>query len=572
MTFRHRTTPEQRRRKLKELLAAKGFVRVIEAHNGLSALVATETKVEVDCETKEFDAVWESSLTDSASKGQPDIEVVSYDSRINTIQEISNVTDKPIIVDGDTGGDPSHFEYFVKRLEHIGVSAVIIEDKVFPKRNSLDADAKQDLEDPHLFATKIKRGKSMLLTDDFLIFARLESLIAGASVEDALKRARIYLNAGVDGIMIHDKAKDPSQVFRFAEEYKKLCTELGVSKPLVSVPTTYNTVTEEELAARGFNIVIHANHLLRSSYKAMQAAAKTILTHGRSFEADAQCATVKDIFEIVGFSDVKKKDEQYAPVYTGFRALIPAAGPSTIFSHPKPLLDINGKTVLERQRDTLHRAGIREVSVIRGFKKELFTVPKIKYHDNDQYQTTHILDSLFCAKDDMGNGFVLSYADVLFNESLIKNLLDAHGDIVLVVDNTYRHHTHEVDKELDLVVATNARPIRDLNPTMHRHVSHIGKKIPKEHATHEFVGLAKFTPAGAEALRQAYEECMHRYQTNHANPAPFHEAPHFGKASFLDIVQELINRGHKVHALEVNKGWVEIHKPEDVEIAKGMVN
>lgn len=565
MTFRHRTTPEQRRRKLKELLAAGKLVRVIEAHNGLSALVATETKVEVGCETKEFDAVWESSLTDSASKGQPDIEVVSYDSRINTIQEISNVTDKPIIVDGDTGGDPSHFEYFVKRLEHIGVSAVIIEDKVFPKRNSLDADAKQDLEDPYLFATKIKRGKSMLLTDDFLIFARLESLIAGASVEDALKRARIYLNAGVDGIMIHDKAKDPSQVFRFAEEYKKLCGELGIRKPLVSVPTTYNTVTEEELAARGFNIVIHANHLLRSSYKAMQAAAKTILTHGRSFEADAQCAAVKDIFEIVGFSDVKKKDEQYAPVYTGFRAIIPAAGPSTVFATPKPLLDINGKTILERQRETFNKAGIREVSVIRGFKKELFVVPKIKYHDNDNYHVTHILDSLFCAKNEMANGFVFAYADLLFNESLIKNLLDAHGDIVLVVDNTYRHHTHEVDKELDLIVATNARPIRDLNPSMHRHVSRIGKKIPKENATHEFVGLAKFTPAGAAALLKIYDECRQK------NQAPFHEAPSFSKASFLDMVQELINRGHTINALEVNKGWVEIHKPEDVEIAKGMV-
>ena len=243
---------------------------------------------------------------------------------------------------------------------------------------------------------------------------------------------------------------------------------------------------------------------------------------------------------------------------------------------PKPLLDVNGKTILERQRETFNKAGIREVSVIRGFKKELFAVPKIKYHDNDTYHVTHILDSLFCAKNDMSNGFVFAYADLLFHESLVKNLLDAHGDIVLVVDNTYRHHKHEVDKELDLVVATNAIAMRHLNPTMHRHVSHIGKKIPKENATHEFVGLAKFTPAGAQALQEIYEECKQNYvqnnnQDHQSNPIPFHEAPHFGKASFLDMVQELINRGHKVHALEVNKGWIEIHKPEDVEIAKGMV-
>lgn len=571
MTFRYSITPGQRRRKLKELLA-KGMVRALEAHNGLSALVATTASATFNGETRTFDAIWESSLTDSASKGQPDIEVVSYDSRINTIQEISNVTDKPIIVDGDTGGDPSHFEYFVKRLEHIGVSAVIIEDKVFPKRNSLDADAKQDLENPELFATKIQRGKSVQLTSEFMIIARLESLIAGTGVDDALKRARIYLEAGVDGIMIHSKDKDPKDIFAFAEGYAQICDELCVKKPLVAVPTTYNTVTDEELAARGFSIIIHANHLLRSSYKAMQEAAKTILASGRSLEADNLCAPVKEIFSVVGFLDVTEKDRRYAQKYKGYRAVIPAAGPSVVFDLPKPLLDINGKTILERQRETFNKAGIREVSVIRGFKKELFSVPKIKYHDNDQYQTTHILDSLFCAKEDMGNGFVFAYADLLFHESLVKNLLDAYGDIVLVVDNTYCRHTHGVDKELDLVVATNALPMRHLNPTMHRHVSNIGKKIPKEHATHEFVGLAKFTPAGAQALQEIYKECKQTYQTSPAPSAPFHEAPHFGKASFLDMVQELINRGHHVHALEVNKGWIEIHKPEDVEIAKGMVS
>jgi phosphoenolpyruvate phosphomutase len=569
MTFRHMITPEQRRRKLKQLLQSKGFVRVIEAHNGLSALVATNASVTMpgEAEPRIFDAIWESSLTDSASKGQPDIEVVSFDSRLQTIQQIANVSDKPIIVDGDTGGDANHFEYFVAKLESLGVSAVIIEDKVFPKRNSLDADAKQDLENPDLFATKITRGKKVLLTQDFMIIARLESLIAGFGVEDALMRAKKYLAAGVDGIMIHSKDKDPRQLFRFVEEYNKLFCDSGSRKPLVAVPTTYNHTTESELKQRGINMVIHANHLLRSSYKAMQNVASTILAHQRSLEVDPVCASVKSVFDVVGFLDVKEKDKQYAPKYTGLRAIIPAAGQSRVFQDtPKPLLDINGKTILERMRETFHKAGVKEVSVIRGFKKDLFTVPKIKYHDNDAYAQTHILDSLFRAQEDMENGFIYAYADLLFNESIIKSLMDTDGDIVLVVDNTYTHHKHTIDKELDLVTThTTTGALRDINPTQHMHIAKIGKRLSMDHATHEFVGIAKFSKEGAAIVRQIYDECKQ-------NPTMlFHEAPIFSRASFTDIIQEIINRGHKVHVMEVNRGWIEIHQPKDIEIAKTMV-
>ena len=209
MTLLNNTLPEQRRGKLKALLEKGHTVRVLEAHNGLSGIIANNIQVKGESEgrslIREFDALWESSLTDSASKGHPDIEVVTFDSRLQTINEILAVTNKPMIVDGDTGGDANAFEYTVSKLERAGVSAVIIEDKVFPKRNSLEAGVQQNLEDPEVFAQKIRRGKSVQISDEFMVIARLESLIAGKPMEDAVNRAEIYLRAGVDGIMIHSE-------------------------------------------------------------------------------------------------------------------------------------------------------------------------------------------------------------------------------------------------------------------------------------------------------------------------------------------------------------------------------
>ncbi|MEE8442932.1 MAG: phosphoenolpyruvate mutase [Dehalococcoidia bacterium] len=310
MTFENGTTPWGRLRALKECVKRKGFARILEAHSGLSGIIAENARVERDGAVLEFDGFWESSLTDSATKGLPDASIVGYDSRVHTIDEILNVTTKPIIVDGDTGCEPAQFEYLVKHLERLGVSAVIIEDKVYPKRNSLDASANQDLEDPAVFADKIRAGKEVTVTDDFMIIARLESLIAGKGVQDALERAEQYILAGVDGIMIHSNKRDPDEILSFAEAYKPLCQWLGRRPLLVCVPTTYNTLTEAELIARGFNIIIHANHMLRAAYKAMSEVACNILMNGRSLEADPCCATVPEIFSSVGHDRITRKDQE----------------------------------------------------------------------------------------------------------------------------------------------------------------------------------------------------------------------------------------------------------------------
>jgi len=312
MAINGRFRPEELRGRLLSLLNTGQLVRAMEVHSGISALVASRTRVQCNENGKnellEFDALWESGLTDSASKGFPDIEILGFESRLHTIEEIVNVANKPIIVDGDTGRDVDFFTYFLIKLERLGVSAIIVEDKTFPKRNSLDPDAIQNLEDPDIFANKIKVGKAALLSNDFLIFARLESLIAGRPVEDALFRARRYLSAGADGIMIHSRERDPANIFRFATEYDKLCKELGFRKPLICVPTTYNTVREEELKRCGFNIMIYANQLLRASVKSMQEVCRAILLNRRGFEAEPHCVSVSEIFDMVGFTQIRERE------------------------------------------------------------------------------------------------------------------------------------------------------------------------------------------------------------------------------------------------------------------------
>ena len=310
MILENRNSPFDRLKALGECIERKGFARILEAHSGLSAIIAENVQVEKDGVLLEYDGIWESSLTDSATKGLPDASIVGNDSRLHTINEILNVTTKPLIVDGDTGGEPAQFEYLVQGLERLGVSAVIIEDKVYPKRNSLDAFANQDLEDPSVFAEKIQAGKEVSTTRDFMIISRLESLIAGAGVADALNRAEQYIVAGTDGIMIHSNKSDPAEIFAFADAYPALCKRLGRSPLLVSVPTTYNTVSDDRLIAHGFNVIIHANHTLRAAHKAMSEVAGAILLGGSSLAVDEACATVPEVFATVGFDRITRKDRE----------------------------------------------------------------------------------------------------------------------------------------------------------------------------------------------------------------------------------------------------------------------
>lgn len=290
--------PETRLENFKKTLETKEQIRVIEAHNGLSALVVENAEYKVEGEgPRYFDAIWLSSLTDSTAKGKPDIEFVDLTSRMNTVNDILEVTSKPIIYDGDTGSVTEHFVLTVKRLERLGVSAVIIEDKTGLKRNSLletnsNIHLQADIEE---FANKIREGKKARCTDSFMIFARIESLIVGAGMEDALKRAKAYLDAGADGIMIHSRQKDGQEILDFCKEYAKIPNK----KYLIAVPTNYPSLSEDDLRNAGVNIIIYANQLLRSAYTAMNNTAETILKNKRALEADENYIKALDLINII---------------------------------------------------------------------------------------------------------------------------------------------------------------------------------------------------------------------------------------------------------------------------------
>ena len=290
------TTPEVRMEKLRRLIESKPIVKVIEAHNGLTGLIVENVVVEDEGRKKEFDAMWLSSLTDSTAKGKPDIEAVDVTSRLHGLNDILEVTTKPIIYDGDTGGIAEHFVFTVRTLERLGVSAIIIEDKVGLKKNSLfGTDVAQTQDTIDNFCNKIKAGKRAQVTKSFMVIARIESLILKQGMEDALKRAEAYIEAGADAIMIHSREKDGSEILEFCEKYNKLPKRA----PLVAVPSSYNHLYEKELAEAGVNVVIYANHLLRSAYPAMIDVAKSILTNERSYEVDDKCMSIKEILNLI---------------------------------------------------------------------------------------------------------------------------------------------------------------------------------------------------------------------------------------------------------------------------------
>lgn len=290
------TTPDIRRASLRRMLHAKPLLRFLDLHNALSGLIIEKAGIDTPRGRKEFDGMWASSLTDSTSKGKPDIEAVDTTGRVVTLNEVLEVTTKPIIYDGDTGGKPEHFQFTVRTLERLGISAVIIEDKTGLKKNSLfGTDVEQTQDSIEAFSDKIRMGKMAQQTEDFMVFARLESLILGKGVDHAMERAEAFLAAGADGIMIHSRQKTPDEVFEFCRRYNRLPNR----KPLVAVPSSYNTTTEQELEDNGINVVIYANQLLRSAYPAMLGTALSILEHGRSAECDSRMMALSEILELI---------------------------------------------------------------------------------------------------------------------------------------------------------------------------------------------------------------------------------------------------------------------------------
>ena len=290
------TSPENRKSKLKRLIDAKKIVRIIESHNAFTGLIAENLKLIKNQKFLEFDGMWSSSLTDSAIRGKPDNQAVDYSTRILGLNEILDVTTKPIIFDADNGGKIEHISYLIRTLERVGISAVVIEDKVGLKRNSLfkkQVGVKQDSIEN--FCTKLKRAKEAKISDDLFIVARIESFILGKDLKDAMRRAEAYSQAGADAILIHSKEKYPNQIFSFSKNFSKS----KFFKPLIAVPSTYSRTYEHELINNGFKVVIYANHFLRAIYPAILNVAKMILKNQRSFEAEKKISSINEVINLI---------------------------------------------------------------------------------------------------------------------------------------------------------------------------------------------------------------------------------------------------------------------------------
>jgi phosphoenolpyruvate phosphomutase len=540
---------------LRGLLREKRPLLVAGAHNALSAKLV---------ERAGFDGVWASGFEISASFGIPDANLLTMSENLEVAKAMADAVRKPIIADCDNGyGNAVNVVRTVQEYEKAGIAAICIEDNIFPKRCSFYAGVKRELATVEEHAGKVRAAKDAQTTRDFLVIARTEALIAGWGMEEALKRAAAYADAGADAILIHSKSKTPDELWEFARHWNR-------DTPLVSVPTIYKGVTADELFDHGYKIVIFANHGIRSSIKAMRETFEILRREKRPAAVDDRIVPLEEVYELVGVQTLNAQEKEYLPAGAGnVTSIILAAGvdkellPLTA-DIPKAMLDIKGRTILERQVSTLNDCNIKNIVVVRGYKKEKINLPNIRYYDNDRFEQNYELASLFRAENEIRGRFVFLYSDILFDRSVLEKLLQSEDDIALVVDRAfYDQHVrlcippvHKAD--LVQLAAPPEQGYRFLPSDHGGRVSRIGQRIAWNEAHGEFIGMAMFSEQGAEILRRAYHRVLEKY-----NGRSFQEAPSVERASFTDLIQELIDEGQAVGSVDIYKGWMDIDTFDD---------
>ncbi len=544
-------------RKLRELLASREPVLVIGAHNGLTAKLGEDAG---------FDAIWASGFEISASHAMPDANILTMAENLSIARSMNDAVEAPIIADCDNGyGNAINVMRMVEEYEKAGIAAVCIEDNVFPKRCSFYDSVKRELESVEEFAGKIRAAKETQKDPDFVVIARTEALIAGWGMEEALKRGRAYADAGADLVLIHSKAKLPDEIIEFAKQWDR-------STPLVSVPTTYNTISAPELAENGFKAVIFANHGLRSAIKSTQATLSKLRETQRLSTIDESIVPMKEVYRLMGVDELQANEAQYLPTTSqNVSAVIVAAGQGfkehlmpLIADRPKSMLEVKGKTILQRQIDSLISYGVRSISVVRGYKKEMVDIADVRYFDNDNFANTTALGSFLTAEEVLKGRTLLLYGDIVFDRGILERLLRSEADITVVVDHAHSgahasvngsspSYPEMVQTQRQLKSEGLFLPDDSLNTALKA-----GRKLDKSQANAEFIGMALFSEEGIEQFKAAYHDAKAR----NAEGA-FHEAESFDKASFSDMLQELIDRGLAVSCLDIYKGWAEVDTFDD---------
>lgn len=543
---------------LRQILARPGLVPAVGAHDALSAKLI---------EAAGFPVVWSSSFTVSAAqRAMPDVNLLTMTETLETARHVNNAVAVPVIADCDNGyGNAVNVVRTVEEYERAGIAGLCFEDNIFPKKCSLYPGVRRELASVEEHAGKIRAAKRAQRDPATVIIARTEALIAGWGLEEALRRAHAYAEAGADMILVHSKAPTAAELLDFMRRWDG-------PTPIVAVPTLYPSVGWEELEGAGVKLVIWANQVLRAAVKGMQDTL-TVLDRERRLDALApHIVPLDEIYRHVGVEEFKRIESEFLPRGAAdVHAVIIAAGSGKSLlplteDRPKCMLDIKGRTILERQLETLRAGGIQDIAVVRGYCKETVVAPGVRFYDNDRFDETGELTSLFAAEPELHGRLLFLYADVLFERALLERLLRAEGDIVIAVDRTWvdqRDRLLPLTKPIDLVVTSDPpRPgHRSLGEDWRDELVRIGQHVPAEAATGEFVGLAVFSPQGVEAMRE-----VHR-RARAAGTAPFHEAESLGQAAFTDLLHVLVASGQRVTCVSTWKGWLEIDTFEDYQRA-----
>jgi len=548
--------------KLRQLLKRPGAIKVVGAHDALSAKLIEQAG---------FDGVWASSFAISASlKCVPDASFVTSSEQLEIERNIAAAVNVPVIADCDTGyGNALNVMRTVNERERAGVAAICIEDNVYPKRCSFYAGVRRELIPIEEHCGKIKAAKAAQTFPDFMVIARTEALIAGWGRDEALKRAEAYAAAGADAVLIHSKSKT-------FDELKSVARAWSGRVPLVVVPTMFDQTTAEELEAAGFKIIIYANQPVRAAIKAMREVLDIIKRDTRPGAANDRIVTLSEVYDIVGVPQMERDEREFLPIGgEKITAIITAAGFEKqllplIEDKPKCLLDVKGRTILERQVAAINACNIKDIAVVRGYKKEAINLPNIKYYDNDRYEETGDLFSFFCAENEMTGRTLLLYGDIIFDTAILEKLLKSPADITLVVDLAWydEHRRGSTPTHIKPDLVSLRRPPspnaagRYIAPDEPNAVVKIGQHIPVNQAHGEFIGLAMLSDKGATIFKRAYHEAATTYASR-----GFHEAGSFLKASLTDLIQELIAQGQEVACVSIYKGWMEVDSFEEYQRA-----
>ncbi|MEE8332997.1 MAG: phosphoenolpyruvate mutase [Alphaproteobacteria bacterium] len=532
---------------LRALLSSSETEFLMEAHDGLSAKIVEETG---------FKAIWASGLTMSAALGVRDSNEASWTQVLEVLEFMSDATRIPILVDGDTGyGNFNNVRRVVRKLCQRGIAGICIEDKLFPKTNSFIGDG-QPLADIDEFSGKIKAGKDSQQDDDFCLVARIEALISGRGMKEALLRASAYHEAGADALLIHSKQRDPDEILTFLREWGQRC-------PVVIVPTTYYDTPTRAWREAGVSAVIWANHNLRASISAMREVSSRILRDESLIGVEPEVASVQDVFQIAGNDELASAEKRYLPTMPDApHAVVLAASRGDALGiltedRPKCMVDVRGQPLLRRLVDTLNGGGVRDITVVRGYRKEMVNLPTIKTVDNDAFATTGEAATLACAAERLKGDCIVAYGDILFRQYILDQLRATEGDIVLVVDALARGRDPETAPSVRDLVSCSAPFKAEYLEDGPVSVTRIGPDLTGDDINGEWIGLSLLRATGAAAVGRALNDMR--------------AAGTLEDASLIDLFARLIAAGADIRVVYVAGHWLDVDNPGDLAAARSFL-